>query len=190
MSQEKYKINNLINIVLVFLISTIFFCCKNDIEEVNKLTVSSNMPSFAVTDLETSFSDSGIVKVKIYAPELLRYEHGDLKYDEYPEGINVEFYNSMMQVTGTLKCDYARYLIKEEIWEAKSDVEVNNTAKEEKINTELLYWDMKKEMIYSDKFVRITTAEEILFGEGFESNQDFSKWTILKPTGTINVKDE
>jgi lipopolysaccharide export system protein LptC len=168
-------IKNIINIVLIILISTIFFCCKNDIEEVNKLTVSNDRPSFQVIDLETSFSDSGQVKVKIYAPELVRYERGELQYDEYPEGVNVEFYNSVMEVTGTLRCNYARYLIKEERWEAKSDVEVNN---------------MKKELIYSDKFVRITTAEEILFGEGFESNQDFSKWKILKPTGTINVKDE
>ncbi|PLX06789.1 MAG: LPS export ABC transporter periplasmic protein LptC [Marinilabiliales bacterium] len=183
--------NNLINIVvLIFFISATFISCKNDIEEVNKLTVSNDMPSFVVTDLETSFSDSGRVKVKIYAPELIRYEHGEVQYDEYPEGINVEFYNSYMEVTGTLKCQYARYLIKDEIWEAKSDVEVNNNEKEEKINTELLYWNMKTELIYSDKLVRITTAEEILFGEGFESNQDFSKWKILKPTGTINVKDE
>ncbi|MBN2778043.1 MAG: LPS export ABC transporter periplasmic protein LptC [Bacteroidales bacterium] len=176
--------------MLIILISTILFCCKNDIEEVNKLTVSNDRPSFQVIDLETSFSDSGQVKVKIFAPELVRYERGELQYDEYPEGVNVEFYNSGMEVTGTLRCNYARYLIKEERWEAKSDVEVNNTEKDERINTELLYWDIKKELIYSDKFVRITTAEEILFGEGFESNQDFSKWKILKPTGTINVKDE
>ena len=183
-------INLIYSVVLIFLIGATLISCNNDIEEVNKLTVSNDMPSFRVNNLETSFSDSGRLKVKIYAPELVRYEHGELKYDEYPEGISVEFYNSLMEVTGTLRCDYARYLIKEEIWEAKSDVEVNNTEKEERINTELLYWNMKDEKIFSDKFVRITTAEEILFGEGFESNQDFSKWKITKPTGTINVKDE
>lgn len=186
----KKQINLIYSVVLIILIGTTLISCKNDIEEVNKLTVSNDLPTFKVNDLETSFSDSGVLKVKIYAPELIRFEHGELQYDEYPEGVRVEFYNSLMEVTGTLRCNYARYLIKEEMWEAKSDVEVNNTEQEEKINTELLYWDMKKELIYSDKFVRITTAEEILFGEGFESNQDFSKWKILKPTGTINVKDE
>jgi precorrin-4 methylase len=95
-----------------------------------------------------------------------------------------------MHVTGTLKCKYAKYLINEELWEAKNDVEVNNSAESEKINTHQLFWNMKKEMIYSDKFVRITTADEILFGEGFESNQEFSKWKIIKPTGSIRIKDE
>ncbi len=180
----------IVNAVLIFSINAVFISCKNKIEEVNKLTVSNNRPSFSVEGLETYFSDSGIIKVKIFAPELERYEQLKLKYDEYPQGINVEFYDYNMKITGTLKCQYARYLIVEEVWEAKSNVEVNNTEKNEKINTELLYWDIKNERIYSDKFVRITTAEEILFGEGFESNQDFSKWKIINPTGTINIKDE
>lgn len=176
--------------MLFFIISTIFICCKNDIETINKITQANTLPSFVVTGLETSYSDSGAIKIKIYAPELVRYDKAEIQYDEYPKGVHVEFYNSSMEVTGTLKCNYAKYLITDEIWEAKSDVEVNNSAAEEKINTEQLYWDMKKESIYSDKFVRITTADEILYGDGFESNQDFTKWKITYPKGTINIKDE
>jgi LPS export ABC transporter protein LptC len=186
----KNKILNIRIIVLIFLISTIILCCKNDIETINKITELNKLPAFIVTDLETCFSDSGIVKLKIFAPELLRFNKGDIQYDEYPKGIRVEFYNSAMQVTGTLKCNYAKYLIIDEVWEAKSDVEVNNTAAEEKINTEQLYWDMKKESIYSDKFVRITTADEIVYGDGFVSNQEFTKWKIIKPKGSISIKDE
>ncbi len=174
----------------MFLVSTIILCCKNDIETINRITKSNTLPSFTVTDLETSFSDSGRIKLKIYAPELVRYDKTEVQFDEYPKGIKVEFFNSAMEVTGTLKCNYAKYLINEEIWEAKSDVEVNNSAAAEKINTEQLYWDMKKEIIYSEKFVRITTADEVLFGDGFESNQEFTKWKIIKPTGSINIKDE
>ncbi len=174
----------------MFIVSTIFLCCKNDIETINRITETNSLPSFVVTDLETSFSDSGHIKLKIYAPELVRYDKAEIQYDEYPQGIKVEFFNTSMEVTGTLKCNYAKYLINEEIWEAKSDVEVNNSAASEKINTEQLFWDMKKETIYSEKFVRITTADEILFGEGFDSNQEFTKWKIVKPTGTIKIKDE
>lgn len=179
-----------LNVVLVIFISTMFVCCKNDIETVNRITETNKLPSFVVKGLETTFSDSGRVKLKIYAPELVRYDKVEKPYDEYPKGLNVEFYNSAMQVTGTLKCKYAKYLINDELWEAKNDVEVNNSEKSEKINTHQLFWNMKKEMIYSDKFVRITTADEILFGEGFESNQEFSKWKIIKPTGSIKIKDE
>lgn len=180
-----------IYIIIFFLfILTFSISCTNDIEKVKLVTQETVLPTFSVNNLETNYSDSGIVKVKIMAPELVRYEKKNPPYDEYSKGFNVEFYNSNNQISATLSCRYAKYNINEEIWEAKSNVEVNNLSEHEKINTELLYWDMKQENIYSDKFVRITTAEEILFGEGFESKQDFSKWKIIKPTGSIQIKNE
>ena len=83
----------------MFIVSTIFLCCKNDIETINRITESNSLPSFVVTDLETNFSDSGRVKIKIYAPELVRYDKAEVQYDEYPKGIHVEFFNSAMEVT-------------------------------------------------------------------------------------------
>ena len=49
---------------------------------------------------------------------------------------------------------------------------------------------MNREEVYSDKFVKITTADEILMGDGFVSSQDFNEWKIVKPTGVISIKDE
>ena len=39
------------------------------------------------------------------------------------------------------------------------------------------------------RFVKITTADEIIFGDGFESNQDFTKYKIFKIRGTISLKN-
>lgn len=187
----KYKKEIILKILLPVLIAGNFvISCKNDIETVNKLTNYEVLPTFVVEGLETEFSDSGKIKMKMKAPELLRIEDGVKRYDEYPKGFYVEFYDSKNRITGSLKCNYAKYLIEEEIWEAKRNVEVKNFEKNEKINTDRLFWDMKKEYIYSDKYVKITTPDEILFGMGFEANQDMSKWKIIKPSGIINIKDE
>jgi LPS export ABC transporter protein LptC len=176
--------------VLGFIAGTIFISCSNDIEIVYEITAESGMPAFMVEELETFYSDSGIVKVKIYAPKLVRYDNKDASFDEYPEGINVEFFDANLNTTATLDCQYAKYHIKEELWEAKNNVEIVNIEKGESLNTELLFWDLRNERIYSDKFVRIKTEKEILFGQGFESNQEFSKWRIIKPTGTILIEED
>lgn len=187
---KKFSIFLKINVVILIIAITTFISCKNDIDTINKLTETQNLPSFDIKGLETIYSDSGIIKLKIYAPTLTRYENEDIPYDIYEKGLFVEFYNSSMHVSGTLRCNYAKYNIKEELWEAKSNVEINNQDNNEKINTEQLFWNMKLESIYSDKFVRITTEDEILYGEGFESNQEFTNCKIIKPTGSIKVKDE
>ncbi len=175
--------------MLAIIASAIFVSCKNDIDRVNFLTTRSNLPTFSVSGFESVYSDSGRVMIILKAKDLARYEEKKLKYDEYKYGLFVEFYEGG-SISATLKCSYARFLIDKELWEIKSDVEVDNISRGEKINTELLYWDMNKELVYSDKFVKITTEEEILMGDGFESNQDFSEWKILKPTGVISIKDE
>lgn len=179
-----------INIVLAISASAIFVSCKNDIDKVNTLTSRSNLPTFSVSGFESVYSDSGRIMIELKAQDLARYEGQNLKYDEYRYGLDVKFFNEDGSVSATLRCSYARFLIEKELWEIKSDVEVDNMNRGEKINTELLYWDMNKELVYSDKFVKITTEDEILTGDGFESNQDFSEWKILKPTGVISIKDE
>ena len=48
-------------------------------------------------------------------------------------------------------------------------------------------WKRKDKKIYSTKFVKITTAEEIIMGEGLEANEDFSDYVIKKVKGIIKV---
>jgi hypothetical protein len=55
---------------------------------------------------------------------------------------------------------------------------------------EHLIWDRAENKIYSNEFVKITTDDEIIMGEGFESNEQFTKYRILKPKGTITKEDE
>ena len=57
------------------------------------------------------------------------------------------------------------------------------------LNTELLNWDNKTSKIYTDKFVKITTASEILYGDGLEAEQDFSRYEIQNIKGRIKIDE-
>ena len=46
-----------------------------------------------------------------------------------------------------------------------------------------------KQEIYTDDFVKITTKSEVIYGQGFVSNQNFSKYTIKNIKGTILLED-
>ena len=71
--------------------------------------------------------------------------------------------------------------------EVKYNVEVVN-VNGEKLNTEQLTWDEQKQKIVSNAFVKITTAEEIITGNGLEANQDFTQYEIKEITGTIRLE--
>ncbi len=71
---------------------------------------------------------------------------------------------------------------------ARKDVVMINN-KNEKINTEVLVWDRRKAQIYSNEFVKITTEDKIILGEGFISDERFDNWKIIKPRGDIYINN-
>jgi LPS export ABC transporter protein LptC len=167
----------------------LFLSCKNDIEAVKQVTFDTDLPSLKVIDMHTTITDSGSVKIIMDAKIMQRFENETETWDEYPEGLHVQFFQDG-KVTAQINSEYGIYYADEDLWEVKRNVIAENLVKKETINTERLLWDIKKELIYSDKFVRITTDDEVFFGTGFESNQDFTSWVIHNPVGEVAIKEE
>ena len=66
-------------------------------------------------------------------------------------------------------------------------VSVKNNRGEE-LETEKLMWDQRAEKIYTDQFIKIKTPDEILYGNGFESNQNFTRYRIKNLKGRVSLK--
>lgn len=162
--------------------------CENNLEEVDELTKEENYPLSSADEVEVLYSEVGEVKVKVIAKKLDRYQ-GEEPYMEMPEGVELLFFDSAMNVSSRLTANYAIHRIKENKMEAKDDVVVVN-KKGEQLNTEHLIWDETERKIYSNEFVKITTPDEILMGEGFESNEDFTKYKIKNISATIDISEE
>jgi LPS export ABC transporter protein LptC len=135
-----------------------------------------------------NYNDSGRLKAKIFAKQLIGYKKDGNDIVRMPKGVTGNFYNDEGKVESYLSAEKGISYQTQKITEVSQNVVVMNN-KGEKLNTEKLIWDQKKQIIYTDKFVRITTKNEILTGEGMESKQDFSDWVIKKPRGVISIQD-
>lgn len=162
--------------------------CENDVKQVESFA-KKKIPISRGKNVKLIYSEKSDVKIEISAPLMEEYGTDESKYVEMTEGIKVLFYDSLLNITSTLTSKYAIHRTGERIMEAKNDVVVIND-KGEQLNTEHLIWNEDSAKIYSHEFVKITTKDEILMGEGMEANQDFTKWKIHKIKGTINVKEE
>jgi LPS export ABC transporter protein LptC len=167
------------------ILTTLMWGCGGTIQDPDK-EVKYNGPLIENHDVVTLYSDSAKLLIKLQAPVQQEFESGD---GVFPKGLFVEFFENPGQVTSTIKANYAKQDKNKDIYQAKGNVVVNNLQKKEKLETEELFWDKNKAEIYTDKFVKITTAEEILMGQGLRANQDFSRYRILKPTGIIDLKE-
>jgi LPS export ABC transporter protein LptC len=171
------------------LLPALLSACENDLEKVNLVAGKKALPVETSSGLTILYSDSGKVKVKISAAEMHRFA-ADSPYTEMPSGVKVEFFNQDLKVSSTLTSNYAVRKDREFVTEARGDVIVVN-EKGEKLNTELLIWDERTSKIFSSEFVKISTPDKIIFGNGFEANQDFTNYKIFNIKGTITIdKDE
>ncbi len=162
--------------------------CVNDMSEVYQLTAKDEGPFEISHNIKLIYSEKGQVQLKVKAPLLERYTT-DRPYLEMTEGIEVLFYDSLLNVTTRLTANYAISFEDDNITEARNDVVVVNEF-DERLNTEHLVWDENKGIIYSDVFVTITTETEVLYGEGFISDEKFEKWTLKKPQGSFIIEHE
>jgi LPS export ABC transporter protein LptC len=171
-------------ILLLFLLF-VFSSCENDLKKVKMFEKKDKkLPDQVIIDAKMIYSDSAEIVAIIVSPRL-EYYNNEKPYQEFPKGVKVDIYEHD-SVSSNLKSNYAINFEKERIMEAKSNVIVTN-IRGETLNTEHLIWDQNKKKIYSNVFVKITTATQIWMGKGFESDERFDKWELKNPTGNIYI---
>ena len=179
---------NPVKVFFMFFCLPILFSCENDLNKVKLYSKGKASPQESARNIKILYSDSARLQVEITAPLLNHYETEN-PYIEMPKGFKATFYNDKLEVKSKLNADYGIRYVREQKMEARKNVTVIN-EKGEKLNTEHLIWDEKKNKLYSNEFVKITTKDEIIFGNGFEANQDFSKYKIFNIKGTISLNNE
>ncbi|WP_430820732.1 LPS export ABC transporter periplasmic protein LptC [Carboxylicivirga caseinilyticus] len=165
-------------------------CSTNKPEEIQAISNREEIPSLVFRDLESVFTDSGRVQRRVITPEMKHFTYSkDEARIEFPQGLNVITYNTDGSVKGQIKARHAIYYEKDELWELNNDVEAVS-EKNEILNTEQLFWDTKKEIIYSDKFVKITSESGIWMGTGFDADQNMDQWEIRDISGEMEFEDD
>jgi LPS export ABC transporter protein LptC len=172
--------------IAILLGLAMFFSCNPDLKKVDDITRSQNLPLETAEDIKIIYSSQARLQMIMEAPLMERYE-GERPYMELPKGFLMIFYDSLMNETSRISAKYAIQYQEDELIDARNDVVVENIENNERLNTEQLIWDQKREMIYTEKFVKITTEEEVLYGDGFESDERFTAWIIRNPRGTFSV---
>ncbi len=163
--------------------------CKNDVQTVLSLDVVDTLPQLTAREVEIYYSERAKVQIKLVSPYVVnKVEEEPLLY--FPEGFTVFFYDSLMNLQSTISADYGISYEKKKSMEARHNVVVENLQKGEKLNTEELFWDRSKQIIYSNKFVKLTTGEQVITGDGLTSKEPFDELIILQPKGLLEIKEE
>lgn len=179
-------------IFLAFLAGFVFhISCENDLEKIKSITILEEFPDASGYKYEILYSDSFRVKVRILAPEIQRFGRSENPYIDFPLGMTAYFYDDSLEIFSIIKAKDVVYFENESLWEAKNDVEARNLKNGNQVNTEHMFWDEKKQEIYSHTNSRIVNKDGTFYGEkGFIAKQDLSWYRLIGSRGTVIVRDE
>ena len=143
-------------------------------------------PLMETSNVRTLVSDSAKLKFELTAPLEQQFENSDMVY---PHGAKVIFYSAdgKKTVINTLTAKYAKFEKAKNLYTMRGDVQATNVLEQQRLHTEELFYDKGKQVIYTDTamFVKVETPTEYIDGYGLTANQNFSRYSIKRPTGIL-----
>lgn len=155
---------------------------------ISSFSIDENHPTETARDIEVLYSDSGKIVIQLEADVLNRFAD-DEPYLEFPDGLTLNFYDSLMNIRTTLTANYGISWEKTKIMEVKHDVVVRDFEKQETLNTEHLIWDQRQQKIFSDVFVKRTTPDGVIYGDGFDADEGLNNYTLRNPRGVFTIEE-
>jgi LPS export ABC transporter protein LptC len=178
---------NIAKSALVIMIASALFACEGNYKNVKKLSLKDNLPVSEGINVKLVYTDSGQVVANLITPRLLDYSNFNFGYQEFPEGLEVQFFEEGEM--STVKADYAMRYPESGIVDLRENVELV-TADGNVLNADQLYWDQKNKWVFTDQPYRITFSDgSYNDGARFDANEDFTVFLSRKNDG-IQIIDQ
>ena len=165
--------------------------CTNNSAELKSVLPDKNMKVEYAENVEILYSDSAAVKVRITSPILKRYTARGQQYDEFPEGLVVEFLDERKNPRSWLEAEYALRKQHDKKIYVEKNVKLFN-KKNDQLLTDELIWDEETEELYTSKPVKIAQPAigDTSFGFGFRADQEFTRFEIERRFSAIKNIEE
>jgi LPS export ABC transporter protein LptC len=172
-----------------FVISSLSACVVDEAD----LTKYMNPPVENVEeahDINVTYTDSSRLVFNLKAPLLRRIYKKYSVTEEFPNGIDVTFYDKTEKPRSWLTADYANRDQAERTVTVEKNVVLKNDIGERLDGPELI-WDEKTKEIHTDRFVKITRPDgTLIYSYGFKSNEGFTRYELNASSGRLALDEK
>ncbi|WP_419241193.1 LPS export ABC transporter periplasmic protein LptC [Cardinium endosymbiont of Nabis limbatus] len=148
------------------------------------------IPLLETTQFELLGTDGGHLRLTIKAYQMRQYENGNVSLSG---GIEIFLFDNKADKEEKpirIQADRLSYNKEEDLCMIAGNVMVSKPKQQLTIHTEQLWYDMKKETLFTEVPIVIKDKENILKGSELRATKDLTKYTITAPNGTVDIKQE
>ncbi|MEP6795390.1 MAG: LPS export ABC transporter periplasmic protein LptC [Saprospiraceae bacterium] len=139
-------------------------------------------------DIEVKYTDSSYLVFILKAPLTRRSLEKYAVEEEFPEGLQVTFYDKSGQPRSWLKSDYARRdQVNRKIVIQKNVILYNDRG--QRLEGPELIWDERSKEFHTDRFVKIIDNDKTIFSYGFKANEAFTRYELNSGSGNMHVEE-
>lgn len=184
----KFTYRNIISGIVTLIGVTMFFSCQGNLNEIRALEMQGDSPQAIANGLNLKYTDSGRLVATLKSPKMYDFTNKDFPYREFPEGLQVEFFNEENEKS-TLEADYGIIYEKTNLIDLQGNV-VLVTADSTRLEASQLFWDQNLSWVFTDKPNKIRFPNGALNeGQGFDSNQNFGNFRSRTNVGVQVIEE-
>ena len=162
--------------------ATALFSCKESIERTEAIGSADSLSTQTIYQVNALQSDHGRITTRLEAPLMENFSLLPEPFESFPQGIKITGYTPEGLVESEITARQAiRKTGNRERWEAFGDVVIINFIKEERVETDTLYWDIAGRKIYTHDFIRYFAPDLFVQGIGMESDERAENIKVLNP---------
>ncbi len=142
--------------------------------------------------VEYLFSDSAILQAKMTAGRVTERmpKENQASFHELAGGVKIELFDYYGRTSGVITSDSAIFYANMDVATLYDNVKLIN-KKRETMETDSIVWAQKKDSIFTDAPVHITTtAQEIYARDGLKAKADFSSYVLYGTSGEVEIDEE
>ena len=176
----------IINIVTVFTV-TMFFSCKNNLKQVQNMSSVDGEPLSIAHDINTKYTNLEGLKMNLKSDKMLDFSNRAFAFFEFPDGVDLDFFDEDSNKSNVI-ADYGLVYNSTNLIDLRGNV-VLTTHNNDTLFAKQLYFDQNREWLFTNLPVRFRTNNEIINGNGFDSNSDFTNAEVLETFGIIYIDE-
>lgn len=142
------------------------------------------LPVQSVDSMFVVQTENGMLKSRMEATLMQRFETDSLSYDMFRNGFAVYSYNEGGALESIITAETARhykFTDGTEKWEAFGNVVIRNIIKNETMETDTIYWNRSEEKIYTHCYVKMYSGDGFMQGYGMQSDEHARNSILLRP---------
>ncbi len=174
---------------MIKLLVITFFACEGNYREIQQLTIADLGPIAEGKDINLKYTDSGKLVANLITPKMLDYSNYQYSFSEFPEGVELIFWNEKNDKT-RVTSDFGVHYDKAGLIDLRGNV-VLTTSDSLVLYASQLYWDQNHQWIFTDQPYTINFSDgSYNKGLGFDSSEDFNTFLSRKNIGVQMVENK